>query len=271
MDMDIYRAALRGRTEVAGQTAKFISSVRLDQNAEYSPDGKRIAFNSHRSGAEEVWVSDADGTNPVQLTHAGGPMIANPRWSPDGQTFVMHSLLGGKRGIDLMSTNGGAIRRFAENGAQPTWSRDGKSIYFGRAGQVWKAPADGGTALQVTRDGGGGAALESVDGKYLYYTKAMQIWKTPLTGGEETRVTTEPLTYSCNFTLVEDGLYFISGPPSFFSPAVLYFFDFASGRLTPVTSIKSWGLGLTVSPDRKWILYSQSERSASLMLVENFQ
>jgi Tol biopolymer transport system component len=256
---------------VAGPPAKLISSIRLDQNPEYSPDGKRIVFNSHRSGAEEVWVSDADGANPIQLTHAGGPMVGNPRWSPDGQTFVMHTLLGGKRGIDLVGANGGAIKCLAEGGAQPTRSRDGKWIYFGRGGQVRKAPAGGGEAIQVTHDSGAGAAFESADGKYLHYVKGSQIWRTPVTGGQETPVTTEPLTYSCNFALVEDGLYFVSGSSGFNSPGTLYFFDFAAGRLTPVISIKSWVLGLTVSPDRKWILYSQGERNASLMLVENFQ
>lgn len=271
LDTDIYRIALRGRTEVASPASKFISSIRFDQNPEYSPDGKRIVFNSHRSGAEEVWVSDANGANAIQLTHAGGPMVANARWSPDGQTFVMHTLLGGKRGIDVMGANGGAIRRLAEGGAQPTWSRDGKWIYFGRAGQVWKLPAGGGEAIQVTRDGGTGAAFESADRQYLYYVKAAHIWKAPLTGGPAIQVTTEPMTYSSNFVVVEDGLYFVSGSSDFFTPATLYFFDFASSHLTPVTTIKSWGLGLTVSPDRNWILYPQGERNASLMLVENFQ
>jgi serine/threonine protein kinase len=271
MDTDIYRIGLRGRTEVTSPAAKFISSIRFDENPDYSPDGKRVVFNSHRSGTEEVWVSKADGANPIQLTHAGGPMVGNPRWSPDGQTFVMHTLLGGKRGIDLVGANGGAIRRLAEGGAQPTWSRDGKWIYFGRGGQVWKVPAGGGKAVQVTRAGGNGAAFESADGKYLYYVRAARIWKASLTGGQETQVTTEPLTYGCNFTVVEDGLYYISGASDFFSPATLNFLDFASSRITPVTSIKSWALGLTVSPDRRWILYSQGERSASLMLVENFR
>lgn len=165
---DIYRIDLRGRTEVDSPATKFISSIRFDQNPDYSADGKRIVFNSHRSGIEEVLVSNAGGANPSQLTHAGGPMVGNPRWSPDGQTFVMHTLLGGKRGIDVISANAGAVRRLAEAGAQPTWSRDVKCIYYGRGGQVWRVPAGAGEAVQGTHGGGGGAAFESADDKYLY-------------------------------------------------------------------------------------------------------
>jgi Tol biopolymer transport system component len=273
MDGDIWRIGLQGRTQGTEPATKLISSTRLDHNAEYSPDGKRIVFNSHRSGTEEVWVSNADGTNPMQLTRAGGPMVANPRWSPDAQALVIHSLLGGVRGIDVMSANGSGLRRLTVGGSHPTWSRDGKWIYFGRGGQVRKAPADGGEAVQVTREGGGGAAFESVDGKFLYYVKGSRIWNLPLGGGPETLVVNEPLSYGSNYALVEDGLYFVAGSPGVFaSPGVLYFFDFASRGLTPVTTVKSWSLGLTVSPDRRSILYTEMEPpKSSLMLVENFR
>ena len=63
------------------------------------------------------------------------------------------------------------------NDGNPSWSRDGRWIYFdsARTGeqQVWKIPADGGDAIQVTRDGGF-APLESPDGKFIYYTKAFR-------------------------------------------------------------------------------------------------
>ncbi|MBP1598934.1 MAG: serine/threonine protein kinase [Acidobacteria bacterium] len=274
-DSDIWAVRLRSRTELAGPPSKLISSTRIDSNPEYTPDGKRIVFNSHRSGAQEIWTADADGTNPQQLTVAGGPMVANPRWSPDGQSLVIHSLLRGARGIDIVSANGGAFRRVAEGGDWPTWSRDGKWVYFGgQKGQLWKVPSGGGAAVQVTRGGGTGSASESADGKQLYYVKYMdgiRIWRMPLGGGQETQVIAEPLSYGMNIALVEDGLYVISSP-SFESPGILYFFDFATSRLISLLSIRGWYLGLAVSPDRRTILYSQREAlSGSLMLVENFR
>jgi Tol biopolymer transport system component len=285
-DADIWGIKLRSRTELAGPPAKLISSTRMDCNPQYSPDGKRIAFNSFRSGTEEVWVANADGTQPLQLTFAGGPMVADPRWSPDGQTLVIHSMLGGVRGIDLISANGGALRRVAEGGVYPTWSRDGKWIYFGRDGQLWKIPSGGGAATQVTKVGttpghsmlterigaetASGSAFESEDGKFLYYANDSQVRKVALDGGQEIQIVGEPLSFGQNLALVEDGLYLISSS-GFNSPGILYFFDFASGRLTPLITIQRWALGLTVSPDRRTILYSQGEQTSSdLMLVENF-
>ena len=271
-DTDIWSITLRTRTEMAGPPARLISSTHIDANPQYSPDGKRIVFNSHRSGAEEIWIASADGAKPMQLTNAGGPMVANPRWSPDGQILAIHSMLGGVRGIDLISANGGAFKRVVEGGGTwPTWSRDGKWFYFGKGGQIWKVLQGGGEAIQVTKQGGSGTALESADGKYLYYVKRSRIWRAPLGGGEETQVFEEPLSYGNNFALVEDGLYLVSAP-GFYSPGILYFYDFTSGRLTQVKTIKAWGLGLTVSPNGRTILYTQREQqTGSLMLVENFR
>jgi Tol biopolymer transport system component len=276
-DSDIWRIDLRGPGEPAGPPVNLISSTRLDHNPEYSPDGKRIVFNSHRSGSQEIWVANADGSDPVQLTSFGGPLAANPRWSPDGQSILFDSLAGGVRDLYLISPDGGAPRHLTNNPedeAEPRWSRDGKWIYFAssRSGrdEVWKMPSGGGAAVQVTRNGGG-AAFESPDGKFVYYAKGSRIWKVPVDGGEETQVLEGPLSFSFNFVVVEDGIYFVSasGWPA---PGVLHFFNFATGALKPVVTIRLWMLGLTISPDRRSILYSQIDQAGSdLMLVENFR
>jgi Tol biopolymer transport system component/predicted Ser/Thr protein kinase len=280
-DSDIWRIDLRGPGQPAGPPVRLISSTRNEFNPDYSPDGKRIAFASHRSGSQEIWVSNADGSSPVQLTSSGGPLTDNARWSPDGQSILFNSHAGGPMDLYLISPDGGVPRRLTsgpEVEAEARWSRDGKWIYFAsdRTGrlEVWKMPASGGRPVQVTKNGGV-AAFESSDGRVLYYAKSIRLpstlWKVPVDGGEETQVLGAPLSYSLNFVVVEDGIYFVSAS-GLRAPAVLYFFSFVTSALKPVATIRLWSFGLTISPDRRSILYPQFDQAGSdLMLVENFR
>ncbi|HLI19195.1 MAG TPA: S41 family peptidase [Rhodanobacteraceae bacterium] len=56
-----------------------------EREVSWSPDGRRVAYISDESGEEEVWVRNADGTNPVMLTKGVIGRLYNPRWSPDGR------------------------------------------------------------------------------------------------------------------------------------------------------------------------------------------
>lgn len=58
---------------------------------EYSPDGKRVLFNSTRSGHAEIWICDSDGANPRQLTFLEDPLTTKGSWSPDGRQIAFMS------------------------------------------------------------------------------------------------------------------------------------------------------------------------------------
>jgi len=62
-----------------GMSKPLIASTQLDAEPSWSPDGKKIAFKSNRSGSEELWVCDADGSNPFKLTSFGGPAVRKGR------------------------------------------------------------------------------------------------------------------------------------------------------------------------------------------------
>ena len=88
-DTDIYRVQLQ-----TGEVKKIISSTRRDDEAYLSADGRRVAFISHRSGADTLWVADSDGGRAVPLVTFGGPSIGTPHWSPDGEEIAFDSLRG---------------------------------------------------------------------------------------------------------------------------------------------------------------------------------
>src|ERR1700751_4021405 len=66
-----------------------LSSTREQREAQYSPDGQHIVFCSTRAGSAEIWMSDADGNNLVQLSKLNGNS-GTARWSPDGKKIVFY-------------------------------------------------------------------------------------------------------------------------------------------------------------------------------------
>jgi serine/threonine protein kinase len=270
--------------------AVFISSTRGEWFPQFSPDGRRIAFTSDRSGEGGVWLADADGSNVVQLAPMGAFATGGTRWSPDGQQIVFHSNREGQGECYVIPAAGGKPRNLTSNPASdafPSFSRDGKWIYFtsNRTGefQIWKIPASGGDAVPVTNSPGY-AALESPDGAYLYYVETMDrpspLWRVPVSGGDPVKVL-EGVVLG-NFVVREGGIYYIDRPsgqggvyyldkPS--GETRLQYFDLATRRsATMARNLGNVDVFLTVSPDGRTILYCRDDRSVDdLMLVENFR
>jgi Tol biopolymer transport system component/DNA-binding winged helix-turn-helix (wHTH) protein len=269
-----------------GKPEGFISSTMQEEGPQYSPDGKRIVFQSTRSGNFEIWRADADGTNLVQLTSFGGPLTGTPRWSPDGQQISCDTRPGAHPNIHVLSADGGPPRRLADDIADDgvaSWSHDGHWLYFAsnRSGkwQVWKRTIEGGQPVQITKDGGF-AAFESPDGKSIYYAKFNEggIFQVAVDGGPENKVVSEPPgNYWGYFVVGRDGLYFLgdTGTPGK-RHAGFKFFDFATHKITLMGDMEKspyeGAPGLSVSPDGKYLLYVQlDEARNNLMMAENFR
>ena len=259
-------------------SVKLIASSRIDGEGDYSPDGKRIAFASDRSGDFEIWAANDDGSNPVQLTSLGGSATGSPGWSPDGKHIVFDSRLEGHSDIFVVSSEGGSPRRLTTENAEnnlPAWSRNGEWIYFSsdRTGmwQIWKVPVIGGAAMQITKKGGF-FAQESRDGSTLYFVKSPydgSLWKMPVDGGEPVRALTDVYKWQA----LEKGICFLDSEEGL---TRIKFFDFATGRTEEITTVDLGPLAgskmFSISPDAKWILYGRVDQLESdVMLVENFR
>ena len=97
---------------------------------------------------------------------------------------------------------------------------------------MWKAPAQGGSAIQVTRDGGG-LPFESPDGKWLYFTKedgAAGLWKMPVDGGPGTQVV--KAMFRDNFSVLDRGIYFT--PRGANGKLAVQFLDFDTGAVKTI-------------------------------------
>jgi Tol biopolymer transport system component/tRNA A-37 threonylcarbamoyl transferase component Bud32 len=243
----------------------------------YSPDGTRLAFYSNRGGSIQIWTSKADGSQAAPLTSMD-PLATTgtPRWSPDGRQIAFDSSGGGSYQIYTVSADGGrphALTSGAAGNYIAAWSPDGRSVYFSsdRNGQdeIWRVPSAGGNPEQVTRTGGT-APTVSPDGRWLYFTKedgAGGLWRMPVEGGQPTRVLDG--VYRYNFVVTRDGIYYVTPEPS----PVIRFLNPVSGVSREIIPIdKPVDLGLAVSPDGKYLLFTQVDYAGQdLMLVENFK
>jgi Tol biopolymer transport system component len=290
-NQNIWRLQVPEKGAMPGPASKLIGSTQRQNGPQYSPDGRRIAFSSDRSGNMEVWVSDADGSGPVRLTSFGGGLSGLPRWSPDGKVIAFDGgTQTGHLSIFLIPSSGGTPKPLTDDSAEDTkasWSHDGRWVYFSsnRTGryQVWKIAVNGGTPVQVTRQGGH-APFESEDGKFVYYAKERMspaIWRVPVGGGEEQSVLENPRPKTWSYwALRPDGIFFLTQPDdSVFEgamPTVIHFFDFQTRKTAQIAELRTDIListpGLAVSPDGRFLLYPQiDESSGDIILLDNFK
>jgi Tol biopolymer transport system component/DNA-binding winged helix-turn-helix (wHTH) protein len=260
---------------------EILASSVQDASPHISPSGEKIAFQSWRSGSQEIWTSGIDGSNPVQLTSRGA-MAGSPAWSRDGQRIAFDARPDSFAHIYVIDATGGVARTITQghyNDIVPAWSADGRWLYFGsnRSGswQIWKVPSDAsGPAEQVTTEGGM-VARESDDGHWLYFTKYGEsgIWRRATSGGPERKIFDGPPDGSQNYwTLGRTSLYSLSDRGGQFS---LQRIDPETGHTQTVHDLKhdpTPFAGLSIAPDRKLIVFAELARASSdLTLVEHFK
>ncbi len=276
-DTDIWQLA------VGEKPAPLLVSTALDRAAQFSPDGRRIAFTSARGGDRtSIWLANADGTHPAQLTSGPEDRHGSPQWSPDGRWIAFDARgRDGRWNIKVIDSSGGQPRQLTSgpfSSTIPTWSRDGKWIYFAcsRTGQseIWRVPSVGGAAEQITRNGGH-MAHESPDARTLYYMKDATtgpLFAQPF-GGHEKQVLDRVIERG--FEVFDDGIYYLYEDPARAVKPEIRFHDFATGGsrvLGQIAEGTRLGTYLSGSPDRNTFLFTQYASAGSdLMLIENFR
>ncbi|WP_181918429.1 MULTISPECIES: S9 family peptidase [unclassified Wenzhouxiangella] len=177
----------------------------------WSPDGKKIAYFSNKADYwdDDLWLVDVESGNERKLS---GTVMgrAAPAWSPDGRRiavfatakdefwygdlsdlYVIDAASGDERRIEMQ------VHAMAMN--QPQWSRDGSELFFPNhlRGELdlWRVPASGGVATQVSNMGGlihGFDATEGA-GEFIFIrstpTRGREVDRLPKAGGRTDQLT----------------------------------------------------------------------------------
>jgi len=251
----------------------LIASIYDDVAANYSLDGKKIAFDSEATGHQEIWVADADGGNAQPITSFNGYPCGSPRWSPDGSRIAFDGRRYGNADIFVINSSGGTpVRLTSEpsNDNRPVWSSDGKFIYFGsdRGGknEIWKAPANGGTAVQVTHNGGYNPRTVAGE-SWIYYNVGIAVWRIAEAGGNAQKV----------IDGAPEGAWApYHGGIAAYDSKWLYIWPAGASGWTKLRDLPGASsnffrlLSLTFTPDDKWAaLHLTTMDRSTLLLVEN--
>jgi len=135
---DLYTMPITG-----GKATRLTNGPAWEIQPAFSPDGTKIAFTSDRSGGDNIWVMNRNGSDPQQVSKESFRLLNNPVFSADGKYVIAR-----KHFVNTRSLG---------------------------AGEMWMYHISGGKGLQLTKrrnwQHDAGEPDVSADGRYLYYSQ----------------------------------------------------------------------------------------------------
>ena len=139
--LDVPGRGAQGGTEIhehdlaSGRNKRLTDSPFDNMLPTISPDGRRMAFLSVRTGRQHIYVANSDGTNARQLTPSGERVQYNgPDWSPTSNQVAFHGQSRGSFQIMVADATrpGGQVLQLTSRGENedPSWAPDGRHIVY---------------------------------------------------------------------------------------------------------------------------------------------
>ena len=270
-DVDIWAVPLDPVTHLAvGPPVARAASTSFERHPRFSPDGHYLAFISGRSGKAALWVADADGAHPRQISDLDEAITGFPRWSPDGTRIAFHtSSPNEERMIYVVDVAGGVPTRLGGGCCPGGWSADGRHVYvgdFAKVDSIARMSVPDGRRERLFE---GVQAVETLDGKRLLYAKSSEpgLFARSLQGDvtqnrEEKLVDDFVSAPLAAYIPAKDGIYYLGHTPEG-KPRAFRYYDYSSRSVHDVMPApRGVSLGLTVSPNDRELLYSADQENA---------
>jgi Tol biopolymer transport system component/DNA-binding winged helix-turn-helix (wHTH) protein len=209
-------------------------STANETDADFSPDGSRVALVSERTGRPEIWLSE--GGRLRQLTRARADDFFIADWHPGGASLLVAMRRGAGAGLHVLDAATGLMRPLLEDATasmSATWSADGKSIYFASlrdgSSRIWNMDLQTRKQRPVSPPGFM-VVRPSPDGRWLYLGdgRTPRILRMPTAGGSATEVVAGPRIDPFAWGVTPDALFFIERGGE--GPALLTRHDLGSGE-----------------------------------------
>ncbi|MBP6513602.1 MAG: PD40 domain-containing protein [Steroidobacteraceae bacterium] len=195
---DLYTLPIEG-----GEAKALTHSIAWEMQPRFSPDGKRLAFVSDAGGGDNVWLMNADGSEPRAVSQEDYRLLNNPVWHPGGEYLAARKHYSGTRSLGsgeiwLYHTGGGkgvALNEkpnWQKDLGEPAFSPDGRHVYFSRDstpgrvfeynrdsnGQIYEIfrldTTDGRSEPFVSGPGGAVRPTPSPDGRWLAFVRRVR-------------------------------------------------------------------------------------------------
>jgi Tol biopolymer transport system component/imidazolonepropionase-like amidohydrolase len=178
---DLYLLPVEG-----GKAERLTEGLAYDTHPKFSPDGKTIAYTSDESGSGNIWLIDVASKEKTQLTKLPTTQVQSADWSPDGN-YIVGSRGGRNLKLYMYHKDGGKGVQLIKEPAtlktvEPTFSADGKHIWFSQRRGAWNYNAQlpqyqlatynretGEVDTKTSRYGSAFAPTISPDGQWLVY------------------------------------------------------------------------------------------------------
>lgn len=274
--VDIWRVDLTA-AHPEESAVRLIDSTRSQMAARYSPDGAHIAFQSNRSGSTEIWTTDSQGTDPDRLTSFNGPFTSAPSWCSDGRRIAFDSRASGGSAIYIEDIRERVPRKVATPGvnlSSPVWSQDCRWLFaYDGYFTLYRVASAGGRAERATDRSSPYSSVSVVSDRLIFGVageNGVALWTKPVSGGPEVPLENMPgVRYDDSWAATTTGIYYTDSSST---PVVLNFYEFASHSTRRVMILKQTPVpfgtaGIAVSPDGRWLLYTQAEDDQSEILL----